>query len=80
MAELKEALAAKLREAENLEGEAAEQYIEGFDEAITQVKFPYSDLDVFPYDYFKEIQDGQLVNKTLSSRGWGSDKDSPGYC
>ena len=50
MAELKEALAAKLREAENLEGETAEQYIEGFDEAITQVKFPYSDLDVFPCD------------------------------
>lgn len=49
VAELKEALAAKVKEAENLEGEATKQYKEGFDEAINQVKFLYADLVVSSY-------------------------------
>ena len=65
VAQLKEVLKASVREVENIEGEAAKQYVEGFDEAIKQVKFLYSDLDVSSYVYFKEICDGQLVDKPL---------------
>ena len=58
-------LDAKVGEVENLEGEAAEQYIEGFNKAIKQVKFLYSDLDVSSCGYFKEDCDGKLVDKPL---------------
>ena len=54
-AELKEALNAKVKYAENLEGEVAKWYAEGFDEAFKQVRFLYAHLDVSSYDYFKEI-------------------------
>ena len=63
--ELKEALNAKVWEVENLKGEVAEQYTEGFDEALNQVKFLFANLDVSSCGYFKEIQNGQLVDKTL---------------
>ena len=59
-------LDAKVKEAENLEGEAAEQYEEAFDEAIRQVKFLYFDLDISTCGYFKEVRDGQLGDKSLS--------------
>lgn len=36
-----------------------------FDEATKQVKFLYSNLDLSPYNYFKEVRDGQLVDKPL---------------
>ena len=65
MAELKEALTAKTCEAENLKGEAVEQYAKGFDEAIKQFKFLYIDLDIFSCGYFKEVQDRKLVDKLL---------------
>ena len=58
MAELKAVLAAKVKEAENLKGEVAEHYTEGFDKAVKQVKFLYFDLDVSSYSYFKEIHVG----------------------
>ena len=67
VAELQEALATKVKVAKNFEGEVVEQYTEGFDEAIMQVKFLYSNLGVSPCDYFKEIHDGQLVDKPLLS-------------
>ena len=57
-AEHKEALTIKVKEAVNLEGETVKQYITGFAEAITQVKFLYSNMDVSPCGYFKEIRDG----------------------
>ena len=54
-AKLREALATKTREVETLKGEAAKHYMEGFDEAIGQVKFLYANLDVSSCSYFKEI-------------------------
>ena len=54
-----------MTEVENLKGEAAEQYTKGFDEALNQVKFLYARLDVSSCGYFKEIWDGQLVDKPL---------------
>ena len=56
-------LEAKSWYANDLEGEAAEQYVEGFNEALKQVTFLYTYLDICSYDYFKEICDGKLVDK-----------------
>ena len=42
VAKLKEALDAKVKYAKNLEGEAVEQYAEGFDGALKQVRFLYA--------------------------------------
>ena len=66
VAELKEALDTKVKEAENLEGEVVEQYANRFDKALKQVKFLYNDLNVSSCGYFKEVWDGKLVDKTLS--------------
>ena len=67
MIKLKEVLNAKKKEAGFLEGEVAKQCMKGFDTAIRQVKFLYSDLDISTYGNFKEIRDGQLVDKPLPS-------------
>ena len=64
--ELKEMLEAKIKYANDLEGEVAEQYAGGFDEALKQVGFLYAYLDVSSYGYFKEIRDGKLVDKLPS--------------
>ena len=58
MAKLREALAAKTKEAKNLEGKSVEQYAEGFDEAINQVKVLYSDFDVSSYCYSRRSATG----------------------
>ena len=65
MAEFKKALTTKKKEVKFLEGKAAEQYVEGFDTVIGQVKFLYLSLDVSSYSYFKEIWGGQLEDKPL---------------
>ena len=65
MKEQEDSYATKMKEAKNLKEKAAEQYIEGFDKAINQGKFLYADMDVSSYGYFKEIRDGQLVDKPL---------------
>ena len=63
MAKLKDLLKAKIHYANDLEGEAAEQYIEGFDEVLKQVAFLYAHLDVSSCGYFKEIRDRKLAQK-----------------
>ena len=65
MADLKDMLEAKTQYAEGLEEEVVEQYVGGFDKALKQVTFLYAQLDVSSYDYFKEIRDGQLVDKSF---------------
>ena len=65
VADLKEALDTKVKEAENLEREAADQYAEGFDKAIKQVKFLFDDLDLSSCGYFNQVWDGMLVDKPL---------------
>ena len=65
VAELKEALDAKVKYAENLKGEAVEQYAEGFDKALKQVKFLYTHLNASSCGYFKDIRHKQLIDKPL---------------
>ena len=63
VAELNYLLKAKTQYANDLKGEAVEQYIEGFDEALRQVAFLYAHLDVSYCRYFKEIQDEKFMDK-----------------
>ena len=62
MAELKDLFKAKTKYVAGLEGEGVEQYAE-VDEALKQVTFLYTHLDVSSRGYFKEIRDGQFVDK-----------------
>ena len=66
VAELKELLEAKTQYTNDLEWEAAEQYVKGFNEALKQVSFLYAHLGVSSCGYFKEIRDWKLVDKLPS--------------
>ena len=65
VAELKDVLKTKTQYTEGLEGEAVEQYAKGFVETFKQVTFLHAHLDVSSCNYFKEIWDERLVDKSL---------------